>query len=69
MSHDIDRAISPRDTDAMVGISRSQRYRLEAAGLFPSRIKLSDRRSAYRLSELREWLDSRPRARASEQRP
>lgn len=48
---------------ALTGLSRSNIYRLEAMGMFPSRVKLSERASAWRGEEVAAWIQSRPRAR------
>lgn len=50
---------------ALTGLSRSNVYRLEADGLFPARVKLSARASAWRADEVAAWIESRPRARAA----
>ena len=42
-----------------VGLSRSQIYRLEAAGQFPSRVKLSELCSAWIESEVISWAVQR----------
>ncbi len=34
--------------------------RLELSGLFPQRVRLGPGRVAWRLSEIEDWLDSRP---------
>ena len=47
------------------GLCRSNVYRLEAAGAFPPRVKLSQRASAWRSDEIEAWIASRPRARSS----
>jgi len=47
----------------LTGLCRSNIYRLEAAGAFPARVKLSERTSAWRSDEVNEWIISRPRAR------
>lgn len=49
---------------ALTGLCRSNVYRLEAAGAFPERVKLSERASAWRSDEVQAWIASRPRARA-----
>ncbi len=56
--------LRPMVTDRKCGISKSTRYRLEAQGLFPQRILLSEngRASGYYSDEVEAWLDSRPRA-------
>lgn len=57
-----DRYLRLRDVEHLTGLSKSTVYRLEAAGEFPSRIKLSARASAWKASEVLSWLDKRPRA-------
>lgn len=47
---------------AVTGLTKSTVYRLEAAGAFPARVRLTERCSAWREDEVREWLVSRPRA-------
>lgn len=37
-------------------------YRLEAKGQFPARIKVGERRVAWRLSDILQWLSNRPKA-------
>lgn len=37
-------------------------YRLEAKGDFPRRIKVGERRVAWRLSDILRWLGERPKA-------
>ena len=46
----------------MVGFSRASLYRLEAAGDFPKRGKLGANSVAWRLSDIREWMNSREEA-------
>jgi prophage regulatory protein len=53
--------IRPIEADRICGISKSTRYRLEAAGQFPKRILLSERSSGYFSDEIEAWLASRPR--------
>lgn len=43
----------------LVGLGYSTVWRLEKAGNFPARRKLSAGRVAWRLSEIQEWIDSR----------
>jgi prophage regulatory protein len=61
-----DRLISFTELKSLVGLpySRATLWRMERRGDFPQRIKLSPRRSAWRLSELRAWIDARPRGMA-----
>lgn len=44
---------------ARTGLSRSHIHRLEAAGKFPKRVKLSPAASAWVLSEIDEWAAGR----------
>lgn len=49
----------PRDLPALVSLSRTTIWRLERAGNFPKKIKLSVGAVGYRISEIEAWLDSR----------
>jgi prophage regulatory protein len=51
------------EVESLTGLSRSSVYRLEAAGRFPKRRKLSARLVAWPRGEVIEWLESRPIAR------
>ncbi len=46
----------------ITGLSDSNRRRLEEKGLFPRRRKLSGRAVGWLLSEVQEWMESRPEA-------
>jgi prophage regulatory protein len=43
----------------LTGLSRSSIYRLVQLGRFPAPVKLSERASAWRESEINQWLASR----------
>jgi prophage regulatory protein len=58
----IDRIVREPEAKKISGLGRTQRHVLEKRGEFPQRVKISDRASGYRLSELRDWLESRPRS-------
>jgi predicted DNA-binding transcriptional regulator AlpA len=45
------------------GLSRITIYRLELAGKFPKRRKLSENSVAWLEADISEWIDSRPFAR------
>jgi prophage regulatory protein len=62
MAQDIDPHIRLREVSRLTGLSRSSVYRLESAGNFPRRVKLSERASAWKCSEVKQWLAERPRA-------
>ncbi len=44
---------------SVTGLSQSTIYRLEQAGQFPQRLKLSERAVAWREEEVRGWMESR----------
>ena len=47
----------------ITGLSRTTRWRLERAGLFPKRCAISPGAVAWLASEVQEWLQSRTRDR------
>lgn len=47
---------------ATVGACRASIYVWMRKGLFPRPIRMGERRSAWRASEIQAWMDSRPRA-------
>jgi len=51
----------------MVGLSPSSLWRLERDGKFPRRRKLSGRTVGWLLSEVQEWMQSRPQVERKEQ--
>jgi predicted DNA-binding transcriptional regulator AlpA len=57
-----DRIVREPEATTITGLSRVRRYELAKDGLFPRKFKLSERASGYKLSELMEWLESRPRS-------
>lgn len=59
---DIDPHIRLREVERITGLSKSSIYRLEALGIFPKRVKLSERASAWKASEISRFLAERPRA-------
>lgn len=60
MKSDTDWRVITRDEAAdMLGISTLRLDRLHFEGAGPPRIRLSERRVGYRVSDLRAWLDSR----------
>lgn len=48
-----------REVSQRTGLSKSTIYRLEAQGLFPRRVKLGERISAYRSDEVTAWIEAR----------
>lgn len=57
-----DRIVRDPEATEITGLSRSRRHELAKAGEFPAKVKLSERASGYRLSELMVWIESRPRS-------
>lgn len=51
-----EKALRIRDVCNRVGISRTHLYRLVSRGLFPAPIRLSERVSVWRESEVNGWL-------------
>ena len=56
-----DRIMKFREVSAMTGLSRSSIYALIKKGSFPVQLKLSIRSSGWLWSEVKGWLESRPR--------
>lgn len=59
--HDVDPLVSTRQTVALTSLSKTTLWRLERKGDFPQRIQVSDGRCAWRLSEVKGWIDERDR--------
>ncbi len=61
-SPEVKRIIADAKTLRAMGIPYSGEHlrRMEAAGLFPKRIRLSAGRVAWRIADIEEWLASRP---------
>jgi prophage regulatory protein len=56
------RVVRIDDVVALTAMSRTSIYRMEAEGVFPRRIQLNERATAWRLREIVEWINSRPLA-------
>jgi prophage regulatory protein len=54
-----DQIIRPRNLPTITGLSRTSIWRLERAGDFPKRIRLSAGAVGYRRAEVDAWLASR----------
>ena len=48
-----------REVQSFSGLSRSQIYALVAKGEFPKQVKVSEKASAWLLSELETWMSER----------
>lgn len=57
-----DRIVRRPELEKLVGLKKSQIYSLIADGLFPKPIRIGKRAVGWPLSELKAWIDSRPRA-------
>ncbi|MGR5341797.1 helix-turn-helix transcriptional regulator [Vibrio astriarenae] len=53
------RYIREKERAAMTGISRTTVWRMEKAGTFPKRVKLSERLIGYLLSDVTDWMECR----------
>ncbi|MEJ0087938.1 MAG: AlpA family phage regulatory protein [Pseudomonadota bacterium] len=53
----LDELLREPEVLALTKLSRSQRYRLIAEGLFPAPVKIGKRASAWKASAIRVWLD------------
>lgn len=51
-----------REVMRVTGLTRSKVYRLEAAGEFPKRRRLTGTCVAWRSDEVQAWIESRPLA-------
>jgi predicted DNA-binding transcriptional regulator AlpA len=48
--------VRPKEAAAMLGISRKHLYELSSRPGFPSKITISDRVVAWRVSDLKNWI-------------
>ena len=59
-----ERLLRVKEVASLIGVSRSTIYRMVEAGQFPQPIRIGPRASRWRLSEVLEWMTSRPLATA-----
>jgi prophage regulatory protein len=57
-----DKFIREDECRNITGLSRSTRYRMEQAGQFPKKYKVSIAARAYKLSEIEGWMSTRQAA-------
>jgi len=57
-----ERVVRVREAVAMTGLSRVTLWRMGRDGTFPQAVRLGQRATGYRLSEILEWINSRPPA-------
>ena len=57
-----ERIIRFSELHSMIGLSRAWIWTLEAEGKFPRRIQIAPNSIGWKLSEVMEWINSRPTA-------
>jgi prophage regulatory protein len=57
-----DRLIRLKELKRMIGLCPASIYNLINNGKFPKQIQLSERATAWRLSDINEWINSRPQS-------
>ncbi|MDE0405901.1 MAG: AlpA family phage regulatory protein [Nitrospira sp.] len=62
MSTDQDVLLTRREVERRTGLSRSTLYRKMHDGTFPVPLKVSERAVRWRESDIRSYVDSRPRS-------
>lgn len=62
MSIDQDVLLTRREVERRTGLSRSTLYRKMREGTFPVPLKVSERAVRWRDSDIRAYVDSRPRS-------
>ncbi len=62
MSTDQDVLLTRREVERCTGLSRSTIYRKMSDGSFPVPLKVSERAVRWRESDIRAYVDSRPRS-------
>jgi prophage regulatory protein len=61
MRFKMNKIIRQRDAIKLTGLSRTTIWRLERAGNFPQRRRLGRNSIGWLETELRDWIDSRPK--------
>ncbi len=62
MLTDQDMLLTRREVERLTGLSRSTIYRKMREGTFPVPLKVSERAVRWRESDIRAYVDSRPRS-------
>ena len=52
--------VSASDLQYFIGLSKSKAYDLLKQGQFPNPVRVSDRRVAWRLADLKAWVEQLP---------
>jgi prophage regulatory protein len=58
----VDLLLSDSEVGQITTLSRTTRWRMKKTGAFPEPIRIGNRRSAYRASDIASWLESRSQA-------
>lgn len=53
------RLIRERECRHLTGLCRTARFQLQRKGLFPRPVKIGERSTGYRASDIRRWLEER----------
>ena len=61
MNNDLDPILRESQVRRVTGFCRSSRFELERRGQFPARLKLTGRAVGWKTSEVKDWLEARPR--------
>ncbi len=61
---DVPKVLKYPEVRTQVGLSRTTLWRAERAGKFPRRLRLGPNSVGWLASEVRDWLESRPRGMA-----
>lgn len=62
VAHEPDSLLSWEALRGLIPLSRPQVWRLRSAGQFPQPIRISANRIAWKASDVRRWIASRPTA-------
>ena len=54
-----DRILRDEECQQLTGLKKAMRYKLEAAGQFPLRRRITERLSGYSYLEIQAWIDDR----------
>ena len=60
MKAEVERVVRVREAVTLTGLSRVTLWRMARDGTFPSPVRLGQRATGYRLSEILAWIESRP---------
>ena len=58
----VERVVRVSEAVTLTGLSRVTLWRMSKNGTFPRPVRLGERATGYRLSEILAWIESRPAA-------